>query len=167
MPYNYQSKIGYDSLIQNVILKELINKNGTTITGIDKELKLKFSRRKYFESRLFEFYYIQIEVKSISECLNRVDNMIFEKSLKCLVKGDLEDIGISIEWQQAGVVARGEYIEERFVAFSVLSQINQIIERYYSDDDEEDLDEQYKKLRQKILEWFEVINTKPEINDQQ
>ena len=25
LPYNYQSKIGYDSLIQNVILKELIN----------------------------------------------------------------------------------------------------------------------------------------------
>ena len=24
LPYNYQSKIGYDSLIQNVILKELI-----------------------------------------------------------------------------------------------------------------------------------------------
>ena len=26
LPYNYQSKIGYDTLIQNVILKELIKK---------------------------------------------------------------------------------------------------------------------------------------------
>ena len=42
--YNYHSKIGYDSLIQNVILQELINKMGTTITGLDVELKMKISR---------------------------------------------------------------------------------------------------------------------------
>ena len=108
-----------------------------------------------------------MEVKSISECLNRVDNMIFEKCLKCLVKGDLEDVRNHIEWQQADVVARVEYIEERLAVLSVLSQINHIIERFYSDVDEEDLDEQYNKLGQKILEWYEVINTKPEINDQQ
>ena len=35
LPYNYQSKKGYDSLIQNVILKELINLMGTTITDVD------------------------------------------------------------------------------------------------------------------------------------
>ena len=51
LPYNYQSKIGYDCLIQNVILKELINKMGTTITDLDVELKMKFSRRKYLESK--------------------------------------------------------------------------------------------------------------------
>ena len=38
-----------------------------------------------------------MEVKSISECLNRVDDMIFEKNLRCQVKGDLEDIGDHIE----------------------------------------------------------------------
>ena len=43
LPYNYQSKIGYDTLIQNVILKELINLMGTTITDIDMELKMKIS----------------------------------------------------------------------------------------------------------------------------
>ena len=37
LPYNYQSKIGYDSLIQNVILKELRNIMGTTITDLDIE----------------------------------------------------------------------------------------------------------------------------------
>ena len=41
LPYNYQSKIGYDTLIQDVILKELINIMGTTITDIDIELKMK------------------------------------------------------------------------------------------------------------------------------
>ena len=52
LPYNYQSKIGYDSLIQNVILKELINIMGTTITDIEIELKMKISRIKYLEDRL-------------------------------------------------------------------------------------------------------------------
>ena len=106
-----------------------------------------------------------MKVKSISECLNRVD-MIFEKSLKGQVKGDLEDIRSHIEWKQARVFCR-EYIGERVAVLSVLSQINHIIERFYSDDMEEDLDEQYNKLRQRLLEWYEVINTKPEINSQQ
>ena len=52
-----------------------------------------------------------MEVKSIRECFNRVDKMIFEKSLDCLVKGDLEDKRNHIEWKQADVVARGECIE--------------------------------------------------------
>ena len=43
LPLEYQSKIGYDSLIQNVILKELINQMGTTITDLSIELKLKIS----------------------------------------------------------------------------------------------------------------------------
>ena len=107
-----------------------------------------------------------MEVKSISECLIRVDIMIFEKSLKCTVKYDSEDIREHIEWKPADVVARGECIEERLAVLSVLSQINHIIERFQSDDAEEDLDEQYNKLRQRILEWYEVINTKPEINNQ-
>ena len=38
LPYNYQSKIGYDCLIQNIILKELINILGTTITDLDIEI---------------------------------------------------------------------------------------------------------------------------------
>ena len=33
-----------------------------------------------------------MELKYISECFNRVDNMIFEENLKCLVNADLEDI---------------------------------------------------------------------------
>ena len=44
LPYNYQSKIGFDTLIQTVILKEMINLMGTTIVDIDIELKTKISR---------------------------------------------------------------------------------------------------------------------------
>ena len=49
-----QSKIGYDFLIQNVILKGLINIMGTTITSLDIELKMKISGIKYLESRIFQ-----------------------------------------------------------------------------------------------------------------
>ena len=47
--YHHQSKIGYDTLIQNVILKELINIKVTTITDLDIEIKKKNSRKKYLE----------------------------------------------------------------------------------------------------------------------
>ena len=51
LPYNYQSKIGYDTLIENKILKELINNMGTNITDIDIELEMKISRIKYLEKK--------------------------------------------------------------------------------------------------------------------
>ena len=51
LPYNYQSKIGYDTLIQNVILKELLNIMGARITDLDIEIKMKISRIKFLESK--------------------------------------------------------------------------------------------------------------------
>ena len=47
-----QSKIDFDSLIQIVIVKELIYIMGTTITDLDIELKMKISRIKYLEDGL-------------------------------------------------------------------------------------------------------------------
>ena len=44
LPLKYQSKIGYDTLLQNVILKELITIMGSTITDLDIDLKMKISR---------------------------------------------------------------------------------------------------------------------------
>ena len=51
LPYNYQSRIGYDCLIQNVILKDLINIMGTTTTDLDIDLKMKISRINYLENK--------------------------------------------------------------------------------------------------------------------
>ena len=51
LPYNYQSKTRYDCLIQNIILKELINIMGSTITDLDIEFKMKISRIKYLENK--------------------------------------------------------------------------------------------------------------------
>ena len=55
LPLEYQSKIGYDSLIQNNILEELINIKGTTIPDLDIEVKMKNSRKKNLESRIIIF----------------------------------------------------------------------------------------------------------------
>ena len=52
LPFNYQSKNGYDTLIQNIILKELIKIMGTTITVLDIEIKMKLSRIKYLENKV-------------------------------------------------------------------------------------------------------------------
>ena len=51
LPYNFQSKLRFDTLIQNVILKQLINIMRTTITDMDIELKMKVSRIEHLESR--------------------------------------------------------------------------------------------------------------------
>ena len=51
LPYKCQSKIGYDCLIENIILKELINIMDTTITDLDIELKMKISRIEYLEKK--------------------------------------------------------------------------------------------------------------------
>ena len=48
---NYQLKVGCDSLIQNVKLKELIIIMGTTIADLDIELKMRMSRIKFLESK--------------------------------------------------------------------------------------------------------------------
>ena len=53
LPSNYQLKIGCDSSVQNVLLKELFNIISTILTDLDIELEMKISRIKYLESRLF------------------------------------------------------------------------------------------------------------------
>ena len=50
--YIYQSKIGYDTLLQNVILKEIITLMVATKVDIDIEVKMKISGIEYIESRL-------------------------------------------------------------------------------------------------------------------
>ena len=52
LPHKYQSKKGYDTLIQNVILTEMINIMATAVKDLDEELKMKISRGKNSESRI-------------------------------------------------------------------------------------------------------------------
>ena len=49
--YDYNIEIAYDNLIQNIILKELINILSVMIRDLDMELKLKISRIEYLEKK--------------------------------------------------------------------------------------------------------------------
>ena len=51
LPYKYQSKVGYDTLIQNALLKKIMNIMGSTITDLDMEVKMEISRIKYLENK--------------------------------------------------------------------------------------------------------------------
>ena len=94
--------------------------------------------------------------------LKKIDNKIYDKSSKFLVKSDLEDIRDHLKWQQADVVCRGKDDDrEKLSVLSVLSQIKNIIEKFYSidfNDTEEEFDGHYNDLRRKFLEWYELID---------
>ena len=51
LTYDHKIEIVYDNLIQNIILKELINIMSITISHLDIELKMKISRIKYLENK--------------------------------------------------------------------------------------------------------------------
>ena len=49
--YDRKIEIAYDNLIQNIILKKLINIMSIMIFDLDIELKMKISRIKYLENK--------------------------------------------------------------------------------------------------------------------
>ena len=51
LTYDLKIEMAYDNLIQNIILKELINKMSIMITDLDIELKMKISRIEYLEHK--------------------------------------------------------------------------------------------------------------------
>ena len=51
LSYDRKSEIVYDNLIQNIILKELINIMSVMIRDLDMELKMKISRIEYLENK--------------------------------------------------------------------------------------------------------------------
>ena len=56
LTYDRKIEIAYDNLIQNIILKELINIMSIIISDLDMELKMKISRIEYLENKnLYNF----------------------------------------------------------------------------------------------------------------
>ena len=51
LTYDSKIEIAYDNLIQNIILKELINIMSVMIRDLDMELNLKISRIEYLENK--------------------------------------------------------------------------------------------------------------------
>ena len=50
LTYDHKVEIAYDNLIQNIILKELINIMSILISDLNMELKMKISRIEYLEN---------------------------------------------------------------------------------------------------------------------
>ena len=102
-----------------------------------------------------------MKMKSVSECLNFIDDMILRSVEKSVGIGILEDIRDYMIGKY-----NEKYIEEMVAMSTILSQINNIIENLYLDN-ESDNKKQYNNLRKLILAWLEESNTKPDIDDQQ
>ena len=49
--YDHKIEIVYDNLIQNIIIKELLNIMSIMISDLDMELKMKISRIEYLEKK--------------------------------------------------------------------------------------------------------------------
>ena len=49
---NYQSIKGYDTLIQKVVLEQILNLMSFIMVDVDIDIKMKVSRKKLFESKL-------------------------------------------------------------------------------------------------------------------
>ena len=88
-----------------------------------------------------------MEVKSISDCLNFIDNLILCGTEKHIGIGDLVDV----RDYMIGI-CDGNYIEEMVSMLAVLSQINLIINRIHLDK-ESDIKQLYRDLRKRILAW--------------
>ena len=76
-----------------------------------------------------------MEIKSMCDCLDRIDNMIYDKSLKYMVIDDLELIRNHIRCQQSEI----KNIEEKVCILSVFGQNNKIVELFYLNDSENKL----------------------------
>ena len=100
-----------------------------------------------------------MEVKSISDCLNIIDNLILCGTEKLIGMGNLEDV----RDYMIGTYD-GKYIEEMVSMLAVLSQINLIIDSFYLDK-ESDIKQLYRDLRKHILAWLRESNTEPEVDN--
>ena len=60
LTYDHKIEVVYDNLIQNIVLKELINIMSIIISDLDMELKLKLSRIKNLENKKhIKLFYIK------------------------------------------------------------------------------------------------------------
>ena len=101
-----------------------------------------------------------MEVKSISDCLNIIDDAIVENIGKYIGILSLENIH-----KHLLVIERSDFIENRIDLSNILSQINCIIENRYQFA-EKDIKCEYIQLRKVILVWLLECSTEPKVNNQ-
>ena len=92
-----------------------------------------------------------MEITCISDCLHRIDEMIFDKNRRPLSIDGLESIRSYIKSQNNEIFSE--------CVFLPLQEIDNIIEELYKEIDEEILNDDLDSLRGKILCWYKDINT--------
>ena len=98
-------------------------------------------------------------MKSVCDCLNSFDSVIFCDIEKHAGVGNLEDIrGFMI------TIYNDKYNEDMVSMLGVFSQINLILDRFCLDN-ESDIKKQYTTLRKRILTWLQEGNTIPEVDN--
>ena len=66
LTYDHKNEIVYDNLIQNIILKQLINIMSIMVSDLDIELKMKISRIEYLENRKKQIIFFLNKWKQIT-----------------------------------------------------------------------------------------------------
>ena len=98
-------------------------------------------------------------MKPVCDCLNFIDGMILCDIEKQAGVGNLEDIR-----DYMITIFIDKYTEDMVSMLAVFSQINQIIDRFYLEN-ESDIEKQYTTLNKRILAWLQERNTIPEVDN--
>ena len=100
-----------------------------------------------------------MEVKSVSDCLNIIDDAIVEKIGKYIGISNLENFH-----KYLLEIGQVDFFADRVALSSVFSQKKSIIENYYKID-EEDIKSEYIQLRKLILAWLIECGPEPEVDN--
>ena len=98
-----------------------------------------------------------MEVKSVGDCSNIIDDAIVEDVNTI---SNLENIHKYLLERE-----HSYYIEERVALSNVLRRTNSIKDNY--NDFAENVRSEYVELRRLLLVWLSVCNKKPKVDDQQ
>ena len=100
-----------------------------------------------------------MEFRSISDCLNFIDNLILCNTSKYIGIGNLEDL-----LEYIINMYDGKYVEDLMTILGIVYQINIIIDKFYLDN-ESDINQLYRDLRKRILVWLKEHNTNSKDDD--
>ena len=90
-----------------------------------------------------------MEMKSVADFFNFIDTVILSDIGKCAGIGNLKDVRVYV------LSERNKYIENMMPLNKMLSQINNIIDKYQFDK-EDDIKSYYQCSRKCILAWLRV-----------
>ena len=102
-----------------------------------------------------------MEIKNLNECLDMIDQLAYDGGFLRVTRSNLKLIREYIKQSHIDL-SDGEYIQGSIAYLNTLAQINIMINMSYSSIH----DENYEILRNKILDWYDLIITHNDDNDE-